>query len=173
MKIAIDGVALGNLDSATAPRPAVSLDVVDGVVGNVYERRGHVQAEVVACRTGIGNLETVEGDVAASQYDHGVIVAHRVLNLARASGDADDSDVSSRSSRFHKLRRIATVIVRACCDLHGIARGRNIEGMIGCSTGTGLTAGVGIAARWRDIVCVAGASLVNKKSQKSQKHQKQ
>src|SRR5439155_15944173 len=76
VKIEIAGVAAGDLNAAAAVRTAVGFDVVDRVVGNVYERSGHVQSEVVARRTGIGNLKTVEGDVAASEHDHGAVAGH-------------------------------------------------------------------------------------------------
>jgi hypothetical protein len=75
---AIAGAAASDLNSATAARAAVGFYVVDSVAGDVHERVGYVQTEVVACRAGVGDLKTVEGNEAASQHDHRAIAGHRV-----------------------------------------------------------------------------------------------
>jgi hypothetical protein len=75
-------------------------------------------------------------------------------------GGTSNGDVVSRCSRFRKFGRTASVIICARCNLHCIAGRRNVEGIIGRSARAGLGAGVGIAARRRDVVSVALADAL-------------
>ena len=72
--------------------------MVNLVTGDVHERAGHVQAKVVTCRTSVGDLETVEGEIAAVNLDHRLIAGYRILNFACASGSAGKGDIFSSSS---------------------------------------------------------------------------